>query len=74
MMIETFTYMLENLAFETVEDWWNFFYDRDKTILMTGTENMTATWVNTTMFQKVCPASGCLCHGKEEIKFLTSLG
>ena len=73
---ETFTYMLENPgAFETAEDWWTFFYNRDKTILMTSTENMSGNLSeHYEVPEGLFHASGYAWrHGKEEVEFLTEL-
>ena len=72
--IETFTEMLKNPILD-VKEWWDFFYNRDETILMTSTENMSHNLsevydVPAGLFH----ASGYSWrHGQDEIKFLTEL-
>ncbi|QUX91156.1 hypothetical protein CYL31_06890 [Marinomonas sp. A3A] len=38
--IETFTHLFEKI-YTDPNEWWNYYYDRDKTILSTSSENMT---------------------------------
>lgn len=65
-----------NIPFQDAEEWWEFFYNRDQTILQTSTENMSGKLSET---YEVPPGlfhtSGYAWkHGTEEIKFLIGLG
>ena len=65
-----------NIPFQDAEEWWEFFYNRDQTILQTSTENMTGKLSET---YEVPPGlfhtSGFAWkHGTEEIEFLIGLG
>ena len=71
---DTLQYMLD-YPFRDVEEWWNFFYDRDKTILMTSTENITGKLSDHySVPEGLFHNSGFAWrHGKEEVEFLTEL-
>ena len=65
-----------NIPFQDAEEWWEFFYNRDQTILQTATENMSGKLSET---YEVPPGlfhtSGFAWkHGTEEIEFLIGLG
>lgn len=71
---ETLTYMLEH-PFNDADEWWDFFYSRDRTILMTSTENMSNKVgdyfeVPEGLFHT---QGFAWKHGKEEVDFLTEL-
>ena len=71
---DTLKYMLD-YPFQDVEEWWNFYYDRDKTILMTSTENITGKLSDHySVPEGLFHNSGFAWrHGKEEVEFLTEL-
>lgn len=71
---DTLTFMLEN-PFDNVWDWWNYFYSRDRTILMTSTENMSHKESKVyDVPEGLFHTSGFAWkHGKDEIKFLSEL-
>ena len=71
---DTLTSLIQ-IPFQDVEEWWNFFYDRDKTILMTSTENMTNkhSQVHAVPEGLFHTAGFAWKHGKEEVQFLTEL-
>lgn len=68
---------LIQFPFDNVNDWWNFYYDRDTTILMTSTENMSnqlSEVYDVPQGVDLFHTSGFAWkHGKDEIKFLTEL-
>ena len=71
---DTLTSML-NIPFQDSQEWWEFFWDRDKTILMTSTENMTNQHsevyaVPEGLFHT---AGFAWKHGEDEVQFLTEL-
>ena len=71
---DTLKYMLD-YPFQDVDEWWNFYYDRDKTILMTSTENITGKLSDHySVPEGLFHNSGFAWrHGKEEVEFLTEL-
>ena len=71
---DTLKYMLEH-PFQDVDEWWDFYYNRDKTILMTSTENMSGKLSDHyEVPEGLFRSSGYAWrHGKEEVEFLTEL-
>ena len=71
---DTLKFMLDH-PFQDVDEWWNFYYDRDKTILITSTENMTGKLSDHYIVPEgLFHNSGFAWrHGKQEVEFLTEL-
>ena len=71
----TFTFMLENLMTD-IDEWWQYYIDRDKTILATSGENMSNDFSKIYYFENhdLFRSSGFAWkHSKKESSFLQSL-
>ena len=71
---ETLKQMLR-YPFDNAQDWWDFFWDRDQTILMTSTENMSEKHSHIYKVPEgLFHTSGFAWrHGKNEVEFLQDL-
>jgi poly-beta-hydroxyalkanoate depolymerase len=73
---DTYRELLER-DFNSIEEWWDYYFSRDMTILSTSSENMSSR------FSEIYPVDEILGlfrtkgyawkHGKEEIEFLRNL-
>ena len=72
---ETFTYMLENIMLD-IDEWWQYYTERDKTVFATSGENMSNVFSNVIYFEEqgLFRSSGFAWrHSKEESSFLQEL-
>lgn len=72
---ETFTYMLENIMLD-IDEWWQYYTERDKTVFATSGENMSNVFSNVIYFEEqgLFRSSGFAWrHSKEESFFLQEL-
>jgi hypothetical protein len=68
---------LLNSTFVSIEDWWSFYYENDKTVLTTSTENRKK---NHSIYFEIDEKYNLFksaqigwCHNKEEVNFLRNL-
>ena len=64
-----------NYPFDNAQDWWDFYYDRDETVLMTSAENMSEKHSRIYKVPEgLFHTSGFAWkHGKNEVEFLHDL-
>ena len=73
---DTYTYMFNNI-FKDPNKWWNYYFDKDKTILSTSSENTASKFSTITTFDNnnfLFKSRGfAWTHGKQEEQFLKEL-
>jgi len=73
---DTYTHMFNNI-FKDADTWWDYYFDRDKTILATSSENKASKFSTITLFDNpnhLFKSSGFAWrHRKQEEQFLKEL-